>query len=176
MSKAIRISRSASDLLTSSTFQDQASLLSLRPPSRQTTMQAIHRSIRPSPFYRPLLHPCHQRSTPSFPAAVVGGRSFHTTTRTAWSRKDSQDKDSINRESTEYSKSGTDDQTANEADAAFDPNLTSPEAEEKKAGEGTAVNKPSISSRPPPPPLPSPHPFLVSSKEDTDPERGCPFA
>ena len=114
-------------------------------------MKAIHQSIRSSPLYRSfLLHPCHQRSTTSLPAAAVtGGRSFHATTRTAWPRKDSQDKDSINRESTEYSKSGTDDQTANEADAAFDPNLTRPEAEEEKAGEGKAVNKPFISPRRP---------------------------
>ncbi len=77
-------------------------------------------------------------------------RPLHQTTRTAWPRKDSQDKDSINREATEYSKSGTDDSTAAQEEAAFDPNITSPDAEQKKAGEGMGVsneNRPEVVSR-----------------------------
>lgn len=51
-------------------------------------------------------------------------------------RKDSQDKDSINTEATEYSKSGTDDASAKQEEAAFDPSTTDPKEEKKVAGEG----------------------------------------
>ncbi|PBP20968.1 hypothetical protein BUE80_DR008221 [Diplocarpon rosae] len=51
-------------------------------------------------------------------------------------RKDSQDKDSINTEATEYSKSGTDDAAARQEEAAFDPSTTDPQEERKIAGEG----------------------------------------
>ncbi|KAI9886093.1 MAG: Protein kinase C-like 1 [Watsoniomyces obsoletus] len=75
-------------------------------------------------------------------------RPLHQTAQTAWPRKDSQDKDSINREATEYSKSGTDDSTAAQEEASFDPNITSPDAEQAKAGEGMGVsnqNRPEVS-------------------------------
>lgn len=52
-------------------------------------------------------------------------------------RKDSQHKDSINTEATEYSKSGTDDASARQEDAAFDPGITDPQQQKDKAGEGT---------------------------------------
>jgi hypothetical protein len=55
-------------------------------------------------------------------------------------RKDSQDKDSINREPTEYSKSGTDDGAAGQEEAAFDPSVTDPGEEKEKAGEGKPVS------------------------------------
>ncbi|RDW75061.1 hypothetical protein BP6252_06203 [Coleophoma cylindrospora] len=55
-------------------------------------------------------------------------------------RKDSQDRESINTDATEYTKSGTDDTAAHEVEAAFDPKLTSPEGEKKKAGEGNDQN------------------------------------
>lgn len=52
-------------------------------------------------------------------------------------RKDSQHKDSINTEATEYSKSGTDDEAARTEDTAFNPNITDPQEQEEKAqGEG----------------------------------------
>lgn len=54
-------------------------------------------------------------------------------------RKDSQDKDSINTEATEYSKSGTDDEAAKQEEAAFDPSKTSPEEQKDAAGEGNEV-------------------------------------
>jgi hypothetical protein len=68
-------------------------------------------------------------------------RQLHQAPLLRFPRKDSQDKDSINRESTEYSKSGTDDQAAEQKQAAFDPNQTSPEQEKKTAGEGNDVRK-----------------------------------
>jgi len=68
------------------------------------------------------------------PFAIV--RPFHLQTAYNLPRKGAEDKDSINREPTEYSKSGTDDQAAAQEEAAFDPNDTNPESEKKTAGEG----------------------------------------
>ncbi|KAL2069664.1 hypothetical protein VTL71DRAFT_14343, partial [Oculimacula yallundae] len=48
-----------------------------------------------------------------------------------------QDKDSIDTEATEYTKSGTDDGAAKQEEAAFDPSTTDPEQERKIAGKGT---------------------------------------
>lgn len=56
-------------------------------------------------------------------------------------RKDSQDKDSINTEATEYSKSATDDESARQEDAAFNPDITDPQESKEKAGEKTGVCK-----------------------------------
>ncbi len=64
-------------------------------------------------------------------------RQFSQSFRFAYPRKDSQDKDSINTEATEYSKSGTDDEGARQEDAAFNPEITDPQDEKDKAGEGT---------------------------------------
>lgn len=55
----------------------------------------------------------------------------------AYPRKDSQDKDSINTEATEYSKSATDDEGARHDDAAFNPDITDPQQQKDKAAEGT---------------------------------------
>ncbi|KAF6228020.1 hypothetical protein HO133_007748 [Letharia lupina] len=64
-------------------------------------------------------------------------RQFSQTLSFALPRKDSQDKDSINTEATEYSKSATDDEGARQEDAAFDPDITDPQEQKDKAGEGT---------------------------------------
>lgn len=61
-------------------------------------------------------------------------RQFSRLTWLALPRKDSQDRESIDRESTEYSKSGTDDEAAGLDQAAFDPDTTEPGAEKKAAG------------------------------------------
>lgn len=61
-------------------------------------------------------------------------RNFSRLTWLALPRKDSQDRESIDRESTEYSKSGTDDEAAGLDQAAFDPNTTEPGAEKNAAG------------------------------------------
>ncbi|KAI9650809.1 hypothetical protein NHQ30_000842 [Ciborinia camelliae] len=63
-------------------------------------------------------------------------RNFSSTPPPQSPRKDSQHKDSINTEATEYSKSGTDDAAAREEEVAFDPSVTSPEMERKRAGKG----------------------------------------
>ena len=57
-------------------------------------------------------------------------------------RKDSQDKDSINTEATEYSKSGTDDESARQEDTAFDPGVTEPGHQKDKVGAKTGVRYP----------------------------------
>lgn len=54
--------------------------------------------------------------------------------RFLYATKDAQDKDSLKPRATEYSKSGSDDAAAHE-DAAFDPNQTEPETEQKNMGE-----------------------------------------
>ncbi len=54
--------------------------------------------------------------------------------------KNSQDRESINTESTEYSKSSTDDSAAGQDKAAFDPKVTKPETAKKVAGEGNGVS------------------------------------
>ena len=67
-------------------------------------------------------------------------RNLSTSLRLTYPRKDSQHKDSINTEATEYSKSATDDEGARQEEAAFDPNITDPEAQKEKAGEGNGVS------------------------------------
>ena len=78
-------------------------------------------------------------------------RQFSQTLSFALPRKDSQDKDSINTEATEYSKSATDDEGAKQEEAAFNPDITDPQQEKDKAGEGTGegtVSKSSLHLRP----------------------------
>ena len=64
-------------------------------------------------------------------------RQFSQSTGLGYPRKDSQDKDSMNTEATEYSKSATDDEGARHDDAAFNPDITDPQQQKDKAGEGT---------------------------------------
>ena len=54
----------------------------------------------------------------------------------SYPRKNAQDRESIDTEATEYTKSGTDDGAARQEDAAFDPKQTRPEQEKNTAGEG----------------------------------------
>ncbi|MDI1489681.1 MAG: hypothetical protein OHK93_000879 [Ramalina farinacea] len=64
-------------------------------------------------------------------------RALTTSQRHTYPRKDSQDKDSINTEATEYSKSASDDEGARQQDAAFDPNITDPQEQKDVAGKDT---------------------------------------
>lgn len=61
-------------------------------------------------------------------------RQFQTSPLRSLASKAGQDKDSIDTTSNEYSKSGGDDQAAQES-AAFDPSKTSPESESQSAAE-----------------------------------------
>jgi hypothetical protein len=69
------------------------------------------------------------------PHIWVQNRQFTQSTVVAYARKASQDRNSINRESLEYSRSGSDDKTAALDDAAFNPDITDPDSQKKKAGE-----------------------------------------
>ncbi len=66
-------------------------------------------------------------------------KPLSTSSCLAYPRKDSQDKDSINTEASEYSKSSTDDQAARQGEAAFDPKITDPQEQKDKAGEEADV-------------------------------------
>ncbi len=72
---------------------------------------------------------------------IPAHRQFSQTLSFAFPRKDSQDKNSINTEATEYSKSATDDESARQDDAAFNPDITDPQQQKDKAGEGTGKDK-----------------------------------
>ncbi|PVH84183.1 hypothetical protein DL98DRAFT_512589 [Cadophora sp. DSE1049] len=87
----------------------------LRLTARQTLRPQVFRASRPIP---------------------VRIQPFSQSTIRAYPRKDSQDKDSINTEATEYTKSGTDDGAAAQEEAAFDPKTTDPQKEKNIAGEG----------------------------------------
>ncbi|KAI4106236.1 MAG: hypothetical protein LQ345_007194 [Seirophora villosa] len=67
-------------------------------------------------------------------------RSLSQSTCFKYPRKDSQHKDSINPEATEYSKSGTDDASARHADTAFDPHTTRPAEQKDKVGKDTGAS------------------------------------
>jgi len=85
---------------------------------------------------------CSLRLPPSstrLSSSLLRARPLSSASRTLYPRKDSQDKDSINNESTEYSKSGSDDQVARQEDAAFDPNKTDPEDQKETAAKGNEV-------------------------------------
>ena len=79
---------------------------------------------------------------------ISAHRQFSQTLSFALPRKDSQDKDSINTEATEYSKSATDDEGAKQEEAAFNPDITDPQQAKNKAGEGTGEGTVSRSSPP----------------------------
>ena len=51
-----------------------------------------------------------------------------------------QDRDKINTDANEYAKPGADDTAAKNEEAAFDPDITSPEGARQKAGEGNEEN------------------------------------
>ena len=80
----------------------------------------------------------HSSSRPH--RSLVASRLFAHATRVNYPRKDSQDKDSINTEATEYSKSSTDDDSARQEDAAFNPNVTDPQEQKDLAGKNREVD------------------------------------
>ena len=66
-------------------------------------------------------------------------RGLQTTARCAYPRKDTQDRESINTDATEYSKSGSDDNAAQQDRAAFEPGRTDPEEAMHEAGKGVST-------------------------------------
>ncbi|KAF1953100.1 hypothetical protein CC80DRAFT_166315 [Byssothecium circinans] len=71
-------------------------------------------------------------SATNFRTSSFHPRCLSTTPATCFPRKNTQDKDSIDTSSNEYSKSGSDDAAAS-SNAAFDSSKTSPESAEKTA-------------------------------------------
>ena len=61
-------------------------------------------------------------------------RPFTYTHNSLYPRKDAQDKDSIDTNASEYTKSGSDDGAAQLDDTAFNSDITSPEGQEENAG------------------------------------------
>lgn len=104
---------------------------------------------------RPLVSATFQRGTPSVPTfpTPLHSRPLSQTPSLRHPRKDSQHKDSINTEATEYSKSGTDDASARHEDTAFDPGVTDPGHQKDKVGDKTGVNSPHLHIHQPPDPL-----------------------
>lgn len=114
--------------------QPQPLPISETPPSstrfKMSSLTRFSRALRQS----------HSLRQPALVSNTTSIRHFTARSSALYPRKDSQDKDSMNTEATEYSKSGTDDEAARQEDAAFDPSKTSPESQKKKAGEGNEVS------------------------------------
>ncbi|KAL8804962.1 MAG: hypothetical protein Q9182_002272 [Xanthomendoza sp. 2 TL-2023] len=87
-----------------------------------------------------IIRASYQRRVLSVPSSLTSSntRFLSQTACLAYPRKDSQHKDSINTEATEYSKSGTDDASARQEDTAFDPGVTDPGNQKDKVGSRTA--------------------------------------
>lgn len=83
------------------------------------------------PLKRSSFYPSHTLPATSMNTHI--SRSIHRTACLNYPSKDSQDKDSLNPRSTEYSKSQSDDSSARIEQTAFDPNETSPEGQMAKA-------------------------------------------
>ena len=88
-------------------------------------LRVASRSLQPLPSR---LLPAISQSAPFSQGAF---RSF--------SKKNGQDRESINTESTEHTKSSTDDEAAAQNQAAYDPSRTSPESEMESAQKGNKV-------------------------------------
>ncbi|KAF2743617.1 hypothetical protein M011DRAFT_471166 [Sporormia fimetaria CBS 119925] len=81
------------------------------------------------------------RPNPAFQAQTPLAVSRTFTTQSAlYARKGAEDKDSLSPRRSEYSQTGGDDAAAENSDAAFNPNKTSPEEEIGTAGQGNNGN------------------------------------
>ena len=107
-------------------------------PTSKTFLSIMVRQCRVRvPSHTRISTPKQQLSSPEPLLRIPAYRPFSEATSLAFPRKDSQHKDSINTEATEYSKSATDDESARQSDAAFNPDITDPQHQKEKAGEGT---------------------------------------
>ncbi|EXJ89340.1 hypothetical protein A1O3_02407 [Capronia epimyces CBS 606.96] len=93
------------------------------------SIRVLGPTLRPQPHLRPISTTPHR-----FAADQDPERHPHP-------QRDAQvDRKKMDPEASEYSKSGTDDTTAANEDAAFNPDITDPQEAKKKAGEGNEVN------------------------------------
>ncbi|KAI0022789.1 hypothetical protein F4780DRAFT_777254 [Xylariomycetidae sp. FL0641] len=74
------------------------------------------------------------------PSLFASRRALTQTAAARLPYKDDMDRESLKPKAHEYTHSGTDEQTAQNPDAAFNPDKTSPEAERETAGQGNASN------------------------------------
>jgi hypothetical protein len=104
----------------------------------------------PTPSFMRLVRNLHT-STRLINNTRTASRAFSTSPRYLAADQDSNrhphpqrdaqlDREKMNPEPNETSKSGTDHESAKNDEAAFDPNITSPEGAMEKAGEGNKVN------------------------------------
>lgn len=84
------------------------------------------------------LLPTLLRSGPRAAAVAASTRAYHATPAVL-AYKNDQDRNSLKPGSTEYTKSGRDEDSA-KLDSAFDPNNTSPEGEKNASGDTPASN------------------------------------
>ena len=98
--------------------------------------QQIHRIVFPSNNHS--LHIARGRFAQ--PSKQDHVRSLRTAGRFAYPRTDSQDRNSINTEATEYSKTGSDDLSAQQDEAAYNPNITNPQKQKDVAGDKSGVS------------------------------------
>ncbi|MCJ1351342.1 MAG: hypothetical protein MMC33_001326 [Icmadophila ericetorum] len=108
---------------------------------QSSLLRAVQTCHTRSPFTQILRSQKNATVKPRFHAGPLPiYRHFSQTAVSKYPRKDSQDKDSINTEATEYSKSGTDDEAARQEDTAYNPNKTDPDDQRKSAGQGVGGN------------------------------------
>lgn len=93
-----------------------------------TAAMANRMSLPGLKFFRPRINPAQR-----YPH-----RRFSQAPLSAYPRKGFEDRNSINAEATEYTKSGTDNQAAEEQ-GAFDPKVTRPEEQKEVSGKGEQV-------------------------------------
>lgn len=96
----------------------------------------LSRVIHPPPGSRTYGIP-HPRTFTT--ALAFGDRSSEGGDRNP-QREAQHDREKMNTDANEYAKSGTDDTAARNEEAAFDPNITTPEGAKQKAGEGNEEN------------------------------------
>ena len=80
------------------------------------------------------------RNSSAAALGISNRRTLSATSRLAYPRKDSQDRESINTDATEYSKSGSDDGAAAQDRAAYEPGRTDPGEAKEEAGKKVSSN------------------------------------
>lgn len=112
------------------------------PPNPSSLIPAMARTrLRKSvPTHTRISAIRQQRQSQIHSVASGEKRHFSRVTWLGYPRKDSQDRESMNTDATEYSKSSTDDEAARQDEAAYDPGLTDPGAQKKKASENSGVS------------------------------------
>ncbi len=113
------------------------------PPSVLLRLSLSLQSIA-RPLARPLARPIYPTRTPLRPFSssirIFANQGQDPEENTNDQRSAQLDREKIDRDPNEYSKSGTDESASANEEAAFDPNITDPQEAKKKAGEGNDVN------------------------------------